>query len=193
MTYANVYGWELVLQQDVVVKWDGGNSVPTIISGAEYEGRQIAYGGIIGMVSFSTGWAFGTESGYETWIGGSPNFMVDGASPLSAIIPSSWWPDEFQMNWMITKIGEPVTFEAGMPFMFFTMLDSSVNENVEFIVENLWDKPELMASRQKYGDVKMANNRDNPWTWTKGIRTGLDADGNKIGPSFTGLPKLLEP
>jgi hypothetical protein len=193
MTYANVYGWELVLQQDVVVKWDGGNSVPTIISGAEHEGRQIAYGGIIGMVSFSTGWAFGTESGYETWIGGSPNFMVDGASPLSAIIPSSWWPDEFQMNRMITKIGEPVTFEAGMPFMFFTMFDSSVNENVEFTVENLWDKPELMASRQKYGDIKMANNRDNPWTWTKGIRTGLDADGNKIGPSFTGLPKLLEP
>jgi hypothetical protein len=97
------------------------------------------------------------------------------------------------MNWAITKIGEPVTFEAGMPFMFFSMFDSSVHENTEFIVENLWDKPELMKSRQKYGDIKMANNRDNPWTWTKGIRTGLDADGNKIGPSFVGLPKLMEP
>ena len=193
MTYANVYGWELILQQDVVVKWDGGNTVPTIISGAEYEGRQIAYGGIIGMVSFSTGWAFGTEDGYETWIGGSPNYLVDGASPLSAIIPSSWWPDEFQMNWAITKVGEPVTFEAGMPFMFFSMFDSSVHENTEFIVENLWDKPELIKHRQKYGNIKMANNRDNPWTWTKGIRTGLDADGNKIGPSFVGLPKLMEP
>ena len=193
MTYANVYGWELILPQDVIAQWDGGNTVPKILEGAEYKGRQIAYGGIIGMVSFSTGWAFGTEDGYETSIGGSPNYMVDGASPLSAIIPSSWWPDEFQMNWMINKIGEPVVFEAGMPFMFFNIFDSTVTNNVEFKVENLWDKPELMNSRQKYGDMKMKNNQENPWTWTKGIRTGLDADGNRIGPSFTGLPKLDEP
>jgi hypothetical protein len=193
MTYANVYGWELILPQDVVAQWDGGNTVPKILEGAEYKGRQIAYGGIIGMVSFSTGWAFGTEDGYETSIGGSPNYMVDGASPLSAIIPSSWWPDEFQMNWMINKMGEPVVFEAGMPFMFFNIFDSTVTNDVEFKVENLWDKPELMNSRQKYGDMKMKNNQENPWTWTKGIRTGLDADGNRIGPSFTGLPKLDEP
>lgn len=193
MTYANVYGWELILPQDVVAQWDGGNTVPKILEGAEYKGRQIAYGGIIGMVSFSTGWAFGTDDGYETFIGGSPNYMVNGASPLSAIIPSSWWPDEFQMNWMINKIGEPVVFEAGMPFMFFNIFDSTVTNDVEFKVENLWDKPELMNSRQKYGDMKMKNNQENPWTWTKGIRTGLDADGNAIGPSFTGLPKLDQP
>lgn len=193
MTYANVYGWELVLPHDVIAIWEGGNTVPKILEGAEYEGRQIAYGGIIGMVSFSTGWAFGTEPGYETLIGGSPNYLVDGAKPLSAIIPSSWWPDEFQMNWMIDKINEPVKFEAGMPFMFFTMFDSSVLENVEFEVSNLWDDRELMESRQKYGDLKMRNNKEKPWTWTKGIRTGTDADGNKIGPSFTGLPKLNEP
>lgn len=193
MTYANVYGWELVLQQKVVVLWDGGNTVPKVIEGATFNGRQIVHSSIIGMVSFSTGWAFGTEEGYETWIGGSPNYMVDGAKPLSAIIPSSWWPDEFQMNWMIDKVGEPVVFEEGMPFMFFTMFDSRVLENVEFEVKTLWDDAELVKARQKYGDMKMKNNHENPWTWTKGIRTGLDADGNRIGPSFTGLPKLQEP
>ena len=126
-------------------------------------------------------------------IGGSPNYVVDGAQALSAIIPSSWWPDEFQMNWMITKVNEPVTFAKGTPFMFFTVFDSSVLENVSIEVKNLWDDQELMNSRQKYGEMKMTNNRDNPWTWTKGIRTGLDADGNRIGPTFTGLPKLNEP
>ena len=193
MTYANVYGWELVLPHDVVVFWEGGNTVPKILEGADYGGRQLAYGGIIGMVSFSTGWVFGTEPGYETMIGGSPNYFVDGAEALSAIIPSSWWPDEFQMNWKINKINEPVKFEAGMPFMFFTMFDSTVLENVDFEVTNLWDEPELSAARQKYGDIKMKNNQENPWTWTKGIRTGLDADGNRIGPTFAGLPKLKEP
>jgi len=86
-----------------------------------------------------------------------------------------------------------VTFEAGMPFMFFSIFESTVLENVEFTVDNLWDNQELMNSRAKYGDLKMKNNEENPWTWTKGIRTGLDADGNKIGPTFTGMPKLSVP
>jgi hypothetical protein len=193
MTFANVYGWELVLPQDVVAQWDGGNTVPTILEGESYGGRQLAYGGIIGMVSFSTGWIFGTEPGYDTFISGSPNYIREDAQALSAIIPSSWWPDEFQMNWKINKVGEPVVFEAGMPFMFFSIFESNVMGDVEFTVDNLWDNKELMDSRAKYGDLKMKNNQENPWTWTKGIKTGLDADGNKIGPTFTGMPKLAIP
>lgn len=193
MTYANVYGWELVLPHDVVAIWEGGNTYPKIIEGAEFDGRPLASGGIVGMVSFTVGWVFRTEPGYETYISGSPNYIVDGAKPLSAIIPSSWWPDEFQMNWVIEKINEPVKFDAGMPFMFFSMFDSSILENVEFEIGNLWDDKELMKSRQMYGDMKMKNNTENPWTWTKGIRTGIDAEGNRIGPTFTGLPKLKIP
>lgn len=193
MTYANVFGWELQLQQDVVVEWNGENVPPTIIEGGELNGRPIVHSSIIGMISFATGYAFGTEQNYDTLIGGSPNYFVDGASPLSAIIPSSWWPDEFQMNWKITEINKPVVFEAGMPFMFFTVFDNRVVPDIQITFDNLWDKPELMTARQKYGDAKMQNQKDNPWTWTKGIRTGLDADGNRIGPSFSGLPKLSDP
>lgn len=198
MTYANVYGWELQLEQDVVVQWDGGNTPPTIISGEKIQTnigahKLIVHSSIIGMISFSTQYAFRTEENYDIWIGGSPNYMVDGAKPLSAIIPSSWWPDEFQMNWVITKIGEPITFEAGMPFMFFTLFDNRVLAETTFEVSSLWDDKELVEQRSKYGDMKAKNNQEKPWTWTKGIRTGLDADGNRIGPTFQGLPKLSEP
>jgi hypothetical protein len=193
VTTANVYGWELILPQTVVAQWDGGNTVPKILEGESYGGRQLAYGGIVGMVSFSVGWAFGTEDGYETYISGSPNYNVDGAFALSAIIPSSWWPDEFQMNWMITKIGEPVTFEAGMPFMFFNIIKNDLLESVEFKVENLWDKPDLMKQRQAYGDAKMKKNKDEPWTWMKGIKTGLNEKGERIGPGNSGLLKLNNP
>lgn len=193
VTTANVNGWELILPQDVVVQWDGGNSVPKVLEGEFYKGRQIAYGGIVGMVSFAVGWAFGTEDGYETWISGSPNYFVDGAVPLTAIIPSSWWPDEFQMNWRITKVGEPVTFEAGSPFMFFNIFKSDLLENVEFTIDNLWDKPELMKARQAYGEEKMRKNREEPWTWMKGIKTGLNEKGERIGPASSGLIKLNNP
>jgi hypothetical protein len=193
MTYANVYGWELQLQQEVIVEWDGSNTPPKVISGGTMDDQIIASGNIIGMVSFRTGYSFRTEEPYSLWIGGAPNYFVDGAEPLSAIIPSSWWPDPFEMNWKINKINEPVVFEAGMPFMFFNVFDHTVLEDVVVETETLWDNTELVASRQKYGDMKMKNQMENPWTWTKGIRTGLDADGNRIGPTFTGLPKLDEP
>jgi hypothetical protein len=97
------------------------------------------------------------------------------------------------MNWMINKVGEPVVFEAGMPFMFFNIFKNDLLESVEFKVDNIWDKPSLMVARQAYGDAKMKKNKEQPWTWMKGIKTGLDAEGNKIGPTFSGLPKLNEP
>ena len=194
MTVANVYGWEVVLEEDLVVQWDGGNTPPNILSGEiTSSGRVQAISSIIGMISINMGWVVNTEEGYNTWITGSPNYFIDGAVPLTATIPSYWWPDESQMNWKITKIGEPVTFEAGAPFCFFNIYDNSVLENVEIIESTLWDDQKLISSRMKYGEMKARNNVEKPWTWTKGIKTGLDADNNKIGPTFTGLPKLATP
>jgi hypothetical protein len=194
MTVANVYGWEIVMEEDLVVQWDGGNTPPSILSGeVTSSGRVQAISSIIGMISINMGWVMNTEEGYNTWFSGSPNYFVDGAVALTATIPSYWWPDESQMNWKITKIGEPVTFKAGTPFCFFNIYDNSVLENVEIIESTLWDDSKLIASRMKYGELKAKNNVEKPWTWTKGIKTGLDADGNKIGPTFTGLPKLANP
>jgi hypothetical protein len=194
MTVANVYGWEMQMEDDLVVQWDGCQNPPKIISG-EFagSGRLQAVASITGMISIQMSWVIRTEEGYNTWFTGSPNYFVEGAAPLSATIPTWWWPDESQMNWKITKIGEPVIFEAGTPFCFFNVYDNSVMENAEIQTSNLWDDMELVDSRAKYGQVKFQNMQDNPWTWTKGIKTGLDADGVKIGPTFTGLPKLANP
>ena len=194
MTFANVYGWEMQMEDDLVVQWDGGQNPARILSG-EYSssGRMQAVSSIIGMISIQMSWVIRTEEGYDTWFSGSPNYFIDGAAPLSATIPTWWWPDESQMNWKITKIGEPVVFKAGTPFCFFNVYKNSVMQEAEVSTSNLWDDMELIQSRAKYGQMKSKNMHDNPWTWTKGIKTGVDADGNKIGPGFTGLPKLANP
>ena len=101
-------------------------------------------------MSFATGWSMETPEGYSTWISGSPNYFVDGAVPLTASIPTHWWPDEWNMNWKITKIGEPVVFPEGMPFMFFQVYKEDLLPNVEFEIEHMWDKPELMKSRRTH-------------------------------------------
>jgi len=201
LTEANVAGWEMVLQQEVVIQWDGGLSVPRVISGEKmmfevngqrYE-KEIVMPSIVGIMSFTTGWTFATPAGIHTWISGAPNYFVDGAVPLTATIPSDWWPDEFNMNWKITKIGEPVIFPDGMPFMFFQFYNTSLMPGVSISIENYWDKPEQMDKRASYGAAKMKKLQDQPWTWMGGIRTGLDEHGNKIGPRHEGHMRLDEP
>ena len=193
LSMANVNGWEILLPCDVVVKWDGGNTVPTLLSGEEHNNRMVANCNKIGMVDFQLGWAFNTDEGHHTWLTGSPNYFVEGAVPLSAIIPSDWWPDEVQMAWKLTEPGKEIVFPEGMPFAFFFVFDTNLMPNIECSVENLWDKPDLIESRVRYNDAKMQKMQDAPWTWMNGIRTGLDEEGNRIGPRYEGSVKLDEP
>jgi len=194
MSVANVLGWELVLTEDVVVQWGGGYSVPQILSGEKTaDGFTQVYCSIVGMVSFAMGWVIRTEENYSTWFSGSPNYVRGDAEALSATVPTFWWPDEVQMNWKINAIDVPVTFKAGEPFCFFNVYDNRVMTDVTVSVGNLWDDKELMEQRMKYGKLKSDNHTEKPWTWTKGIKTGLDADGNVIGPTFAGLPTIPVP
>lgn len=198
---ANIAGWELLLQQDIVVQYDGSMHPPKILSGQtctfvspqgdEYQ-RDITIATITGMLSIPTAWAFTLPEHYALWITGSPNYFVDGAVPLSGSIPH-WWPEEFNMNWKITKINEPVTFKAGEPFMFFQIYDTRLMPSVEFVVDNIWDNETLIAERQEYRKVKEQQRVDEPWKWMGTIRTGLDHNGRRIGPKHERLEPLKEP
>lgn len=201
VTEANVSGWEIVLPHDVVFEWDGGLTVPRVIQGGSIERsinghsytQNLVQQSIVGMATFTLGWVFKTPPGIHTWITGSPNYFVDGAVPLSASLPSDWWPDEVNMSWVITKEKTQICFPAGSAFAFFYFYQPSMLEDIEFSVENLWDNKELMTCRQAYGDAKTKKLQEEPWTWMNGIRTGLDADGKQIGPRFEGHIRLEVP
>ena len=77
--------------------------------------------------------------------------------------------------------------------MFFQVYKDDLLSNVEFEVEHLWDKPDLMKERQEYGDFKFKNNMENPWTWMGSIRTGLNEKDERIGPKHEGHPQLDKP
>jgi hypothetical protein len=202
LSEANTYGWELLLQEDVIVQWDGGHTVPYVVSGGtaihdlgngETYSTDLVIPSVVGIMSFVTGWSFSTPKDHWTWISGSPNYFVDGAVPLTAAIPSDWWPDEFNMNWKITKVGEPVVFPKGMPFMFFNFYERPLLSQVEFEIQNYWDYPELMNDRASYGDAKMKKLQDEPWKWMNGIRSGLNEKGERIGPKYEGSLSLEDP
>lgn len=198
---ANVSGWEILLPHDVVFEWDGSTSVPRAIEGGtiarnlnghEYE-QNVVQQSIIGMATFCLGWIFKTPPGVHTWLTGSPNYFVDGAVPLSASLPSDWWPDEVNMSWVITKEKQRIVFPGGSPFAFFNFYRPSLLEEAQFEVLDMWENADLMNSRQAYSDAKMKKMAEAPWSWMNGIRTGLDQDGNRIGPRHERHIKLEVP
>ena len=195
---ANVNGWEIILQKEVRVIWEGGNSIPRITNSdsdgvtVEYENRVIADCNKVGMIDFRLAWVFQTDPGYETWLMGSPNYFVDGAVALSAVLPSSWWPDETQFNWKITKINEEVIFPEGTPIAFFFVYKNEL-EDITISTKNLWEDQELFQARKSYNEAKMNKMIEKPWTWMNGIRTGLNEKGEIIGPRHEGHIILSEP
>lgn len=197
MTMANVLGWEIQLENDVVVIWDGGNSVPRILSGDTSEnGRQVCSASIVGQISFHIGYVFRTDAPYEVMISGSPNFDYRGAVPLSAYIPSSWWPDEVFMNWRIEEVGREITFPKGSAFVFLTIFDSSLLGSVSVSTGDYWREmtQDQIDARMRYSEMKSKLHSENPWkSWARGIKSGVDADGNRLHEPFMGLPKLEVP
>lgn len=198
LSSANVNGWEIILEKEVRVIWDGYNCIPKILN-KDSNGttlynndRIIATCNKVGMVDFGLSWIFKTDPGYETWLMGSPNYFIEGASPLSAILPSSWWPDEAQFNWRIDKEGQEVVFPEGMPFAFFFVYKNEL-EDVSISVENYWDNQKLMEERIAYGEAKNQKTQEQPWTWMNGIRTGLNEKGERIGPRHDRHIMLSEP
>jgi hypothetical protein len=177
-----------------VVVWDEKFATPRIIEGEFTEsGWHLVQNSITGMVSFALGYSIETEPGFHVSISGSPNFFLNGAFPLSAVIPSDWWPDEVNMNWAITKNNQEILFPAGMPYAFFTVFKPADMCGATFVTSNMWEDQDLIEERSEYNRSKFKKLEDQPWTWTKGIRSGLNSRGEQIGPSFNGLPKLSSP
>ena len=194
MTVANVSGWELVLPHDVVVTWDDRLSTARVIEGEfTKSGWHLVQNSITGMVSFALGYSIRTEPGIHIALSGSPNFYLDGAFPLAATVPTDWWPDEVNMNWAITKTNTEILFPAGMPYAFFTICRPLDLSEAIFTTSNMWEDQDLVKERSEYNRNKFKKLEDEPWTWTKGIRSGMNSQGVQIGPSFNGLPKLSSP
>jgi hypothetical protein len=147
--------------------------------------RALAMPSIVGILSIAVDWIFNPPEGYSTFISGSPNFFMDGVTPLSAMIPG-WWPDPFAMNWKITQLNSVITFPKGMPYMWFTFVKDDALSEVKFDVGNAWENKEQLDSRVAYGAAKDQNMIDNPWTWMGSLRTGLNEHADRIGPKYEG-------
>src|SRR5215469_5139020 len=121
LNIANAHGWELLSPCGFEAEWNGGPAVQDVVvrpdPGTALRDAPTALFGQ-GVITFHVDGLFRTPEGFNLWVGGPPNAMKDGLSPLGGVIETDWSPFSFTMNWRFTRPRHVVRFEENEPFCF---------------------------------------------------------------------------
>ncbi|MBC7768905.1 MAG: hypothetical protein H7124_08960 [Phycisphaerales bacterium] len=151
LTIANCTGWEILTPAAFSASWNGGPALSDVTFQSEGDVHKHFAGSMFarGVVTFNTGYLFRTESGWDTWVGGAPNWIKHGIQPLTGIVETSWLPQAFTMNWRFTAPGT-VSFEAGEPFCMIMPVPHAAIDACTPVIKALADNPALEAETQDW-------------------------------------------
>jgi hypothetical protein len=163
---ANQAGWFLLNSQTVRATWDGGESKEALQ--LEFPGGPpypaVSHFGS-GILTFHIPYLFRTPPGWNLLARGPSNWPKDGVIALEGLVETDWAMATFTMNWKLTAIDRPVTFEAGEPFCMLVPQRRGDLERFAPRVDDIAADPEI---RRGFA------------TWSKS-RAQFNADLNKPG------------
>lgn len=178
---AGLHGWEFVLKNDVTFIWDG-------ISDSSAEHVKILKGGTLpdgsifvdtgtanATISFQLNTIIDTDDDHYVWLMGAPNYFIDGAQPMNALLQSNWYRyNSIQFCWKITKANEEITIPAGTPFMFMMNYPKNLLESTEFIVRDANEEElERVAAYNKLRSDFYENAES--WKWHQMYKHGVES------------------
>jgi len=179
VSLTNQLGWGISFPEDISFIWDGiTDSTPEhvkILSGEKY-----AYAGRANAtISFNTGIMFKTDENSTLMSMPVPNLFIDGATPFTTLISTSFYRGELPAAWMITKANEIITIKAGTPVIAVMPINLDSINNSEMQFKELSSLPEPSFDSTEYSKVIYDLNRTA--TWSNFYRDAVDHLKRKIG------------
>ena len=184
---ANQAGWFLINSHTFRATWNGGNGKDAIR--LKYSSGRPPYPALShfgsGVLTFHIPYLFRTPPGYNLLARGPANWPKDGIFPLEGLIETDWATATFTMNWKMTAINRPVTFEAGEPFCMLVPQRRGDLERFRPEVVEIVDDPEAhrgylewTASRSQFlADLNEPGSEATKEKWQKHYFRGLAPDG----------------
>jgi len=184
---ANAHGWELLSPCGFEARWTGGGGTEQVDirldAGSKPDMAPVSLFGQ-GVLTFHIPGLFRTPSGWNLWVGGSPNRPKEGVYPLTGIVETDWAPYTFTMNWRFLRRNHWVRFEAGEPICFFFPIQRGYLETVTPKFVPMEADPEVMRQFKEWSrsrDEFHARMTHQPppsgsATWQKNYYRGVDAD-----------------
>lgn len=193
VTLTNQLGWAISFPEDITFMWDGQISTSgehvKVLAGEKYvqTGRGQA------TVSFETGLVFRTPENYSLLTYNVPNMFMEGISPYTTIISSSFFEGPLPVAWKVTKPFVPITIKAGQPVAAVFPISLTEIQGSVLTVKDIKDlvrvKREIALDLDEA--VKSAADAASNGGWTDYYRNAIDYMGNKLGKHEAKSLKLL--
>ena len=179
ISLANQLGWGISFPEDIVFIWDGiSDSSPDhvkILKGQKYANSIRGNA----TISFNTGINFKTEDNISLLQMPVPNNPIDGVSPISTLISSSFFNHDMPCAWLITKPNVEITIAANTPIISILPIDLTSLQNSIINILPASKKPNLNYDVNEYFNIFSELNKSGKWT--DFYRKATDHKGNKLG------------
>ena len=178
ISLANQLGWTISYPKDIEFIWDGISDASAehvkVLSGEEYVYTERANA----TISFKTGIIITTEENVSVLHMPVPNMFINGITPFTTLISTSFYRAEFPAAAKITKSYEKIIIKANTPVIALLPISLSEinNSNIKFHDSIPNDFFNLTPEYAQH--VSKLNNEGK---WSNFYRNATDHLGNKIG------------
>ena len=180
VSQANTFGWSVSFTEDIELIWDGiSDTTPDHVTILRAPDNVCSTNRGNATVSFYTGIFFQTEENMSVVSVVPPNYFIDGATPFTSVISTSFFDEALPAAWKITRANEKIVIPAGTPII--TVIPISLGSLSEIELD-LYDKE---FSEDKARETALRNEEWRKITeaggFTNFYRDAVDYKGNSIG------------
>lgn len=190
LNIANQSGWWLLNSHALTATWRGGSSLDALH--LEWRSGHEPYPAIShfgsGILTWHLPFLFRTSPGWNLLARGPANYPKAGISALEGVIETDWAVATFTMNWKLTAINEPVTFDVGEPICQLVPQRRGSLEAFSPQIREIGSDPELEASFHAWaasrswflGQLSEPDSDAVHKKWQKDYFHGATPDGKRV-------------
>ena len=180
VSITNGLGWGISFPEDIVFKWDGISDTSKdhvkVIAGERFVYTDRANA----TISFKTGLIFETEENVSMLHMPTPNLFIDGITPFTTLMSTSFFKGELPSAAKILKPNIEIIIKANIPYATILPISLSNLQNSTAKVHSPNQVPmRFFPDNTGYSETIYELNKQGKWS--NFYRDAVDHKGNKIG------------
>lgn len=180
ISQANTIGWSISFSEDIEFIWDGiSDTTPNHIKILKSPFNVCNTSRGNATISFYTGLFLETDEKTSILSIVPPNYFIDGATPFTSIMSTSFYDEALPAAWKITRANEKIIIPAGTPIITIVPISLTTLSNIEI---DLYNKE---FTKEKEEEIKKRNEEwkkiSDSGKFTNFYRDAVNYKGESIG------------
>ena len=180
VSFANTIGWSISFTEDIEFIWDGvTDTTPDHVKILKAPENLCSLARGNATISFNTGLYFKTDENTSIISIVPPNYFIDGATPFTSMMSTSFYDEAFPAAWRITRANTPILIPAGMPVATLIPLSIGKLSEVQLDIHNKTFDQEVANEKRKY--LEEWQKISEQGKFSNFYRDAVDYKGDSIG------------